>query len=389
MERDKIPMQRNPANSMTEGSGLAPHVVFTGGETGGNLFPGLAVAESLRQLLPQIQITFAGAGSRIERKEVQAASFAYDGLPCPAWPSSWSGLWQYFKDQRQAVHVAGEFIRQTGVVAVVGLGGAASLPIAKAAARAGVALALLEQNAVPGKATQKLCHSASLVCLSFAASRHRLTAAKRVRITGGPVRLDRSKSTAEQPRGSRILITGGMSGAEDLNHAVPRALYKIGRSVRHWQIVHQAGPSHVLATRELYRKFSLPAHVVPFLDDLPGWFSRSDLVVSRAGGTTLSELAATGVPAVLVPSPISMGDCERFNARCYTQAGAAITVDPHDHGARLDDELGMRLVPLLEDPQLRGAMGRSMSHLAFPRAAKDSAVAIAELIGVRPLAKVA
>lgn len=84
-----------------------------------------------------------------------------------------------------------------------------------------------------------------------------------------------------------------------------------------------------------------------------------------------------------------MGDCERFNARCYTQAGAAITVDPHDHGARLDDELGMRLVPLLEDSQLRGAMGRSMSHLAFPRAAKDSAAAIAELIAPRPLAKVA
>ena len=212
MERGKNPMQRNPSNFITQVSGLAPHVVFTGGEAAGNLFPGLAVAESLRQLLPQIQITFTGAGSRIERREVQAADFAYRGLPCPAWPSSWSGIWRYFKDQRQAVHVAGEFIRQTGVVSVVGLGGAASLPISKAAARAGVALALLEQNAVPGKATQKLCHSASLVCLSFTASRHRLTAAKRVVITGGPVRLDRSKATAEQPRGSRILITGGMSG---------------------------------------------------------------------------------------------------------------------------------------------------------------------------------
>ena len=381
-------MHANPQHTV-QGSGLVPHVVFAGGEKGGNLFPGLAVADSLRQLHPQIQITFTGAGSHIERREVHAAGFAYRGLPCPAWPVSWSGIWKYLKDQRQAFRDARQFIQQTGVVAVVGLGGASSLPIAKAATSAGIALALLEQNAIPGKATQKLSHAASLVCLSFAASRHRLTSARRVRITGGPVRLHRLKAVAEQSRGSRILITGGTLGAQDLNHAVPRALYKVGRFVRNWQIVHQAGPDHVGATRELYRKFSLPAHVVPFLDDLPSWFSRSDLVVSRAGGATLSELAVTGVPAVLVPAPLSTGDCERVNARCYTQAGAAITIDPFDHGSRLDDELGMRLVPLLDDQSLRVAMGRSMSHLAFPKAANDSAAAIADLIGARPFANVA
>ena len=371
------------------GSGLAPHVVFAGGEKGGDLYPGIAVAESLRQMHPQVQITFTGAGSHIERREVHSAGFAYRGLPSPSSPVAWNGLWKHFKDHRHAVNVSRQFIEQSGVVAVVGLGGAASFPIAKAATNAGIALALLEQNAIPGKATQKLSRMASLVCLSFAASRHRLAAARRVRITGGAVRLHRLQAAAEQSRGSRILITGGTLGAQDLNHAVPRALYKVGRFVRNWQIVHQSGPEHVAATRELYRKFSLPAHVVPFLDDLPSWFSRSDLVVSRAGGATLSELAVTGVPAVLVPAPLSRGDSERVNARCYTQAGAAVTVDPYDHGTRLDDELGMRLVPLLDDPSLRGAMGRSMAHLAFPKAASDSAAAIAELIGARPFAHVA
>ena len=362
---------------------IAPHLVFAGGEKSGNLFPGLAVADALHQLQPRMQITFAGCGNHGERRAVHAAGFAYQGLPCPTGPVSWNGVLRHFKENRHAARQARQFLQQTGAVAVVGLGGLSSLPIARAATRAGVALALLEQNALPGKATQKLSSTASLVCLAFAASRHRLAAAQRVRITGGPVQSGRLRAAAEQPRGSRILITGGTEGAQHLNHAVPRALYKVGRLVRNWQIVHQAGPEHVVATRELYRKFSLPAHVVPFLDDLPSWFSRSDLVVSRAGGATLSELAMTGVPAVLVPDSLSNEDRECVNARCYTQAGAAITVDPQEHGPRLDDELGMRLMPLLDDRSLRVAMGRSMAHLAFPQAAHDAAVAIKELINSR------
>ena len=370
-------------------SPIASHVVFAGGERNGNLFPGVAVADALRRLHPQIRITFAGRGTLGEHREVHAAGFAYHGLPCPSGLVSWNGLWKHWRSHWQAVQQARQFLQQTRASVVVGLGGLSSLPIARAATGAGVALALLEQNAIPGKATQKLSSAAALVCLSFAASRHRLAAARRVRITGGAVQSERLKAAADQPRGSRILITGGTQGAEYLNHAVPRALYKVGRLVQDWQIVHQAGPDHVVATRELYRKFSLPAHVVPFLDDLPSWFSRSDLVVSRAGGATLSELAMTGVPAVLVPESIHAEDCERVNARCYTQAGAAITVDPHDHGSRLDDELGMRLVPLLDDRSLRKAMGRSMAHLAFPQAAADAASAISELIRSQPLADVA
>ena len=375
--------------ALPQGTGLAPHVIFAGGEAGGHLFPGLAVAESLRQLLPELQITFAGAGSRIERRAVHATGFAYQGLPCPSATFRWRDTWSHLRDQRQAILASREFVRQAGVLAVVGLGGAASLPIARAAAQEGIALALLEQNVSPSRVTRKLCRIASLVCLSFAAARHRISAKTAVRITGGPVRLRRNLKGAERPHGSRLLITGGTWGSEDLNHSVPRALYKIGRSLRHWQIVHQAGPGRVEWTRALYRKFALPAHVVPFLDNLPSWFSASDLVVSRAGGATLSELAATGVPAVLVPDSVSAGNCERLNARCYTQAGAAVTVDPNEHGVRLDDELGMRLVPLLEDPALRSAMGKTMSHLAFPRAANDTARAIAPLIDRGSLGKVA
>ena len=370
-------------------SQIVPHVVFVGGERNGNLFPGVAVADALRRLQPHVNVTFVGRGTHSERREVHAAGFAYHGLPCPSRLVSWNGFWKHWRSHTQAVRQARQFLQQTGATVVVGLGGLSSLPIARAATRTGIALALLEQNAVPGKVTQKLSSTAALVCLSFAASRHRLAAARRVRITGGAVQSARLKARAEQPRGSRILITGGTQGAKYLNHAVPRALYKVGRLVQDWQIVHQAGPEHVEATRELYRKFSLPAHVVPFLDDLPSWFSRSDLVVSRAGGATLSELAMTGVPAVLVPESLHAEDCERVNARCYTQAGAAITVDPNDHGSRLDDELGMRLVPLLDDRSLRMAMGRSMAHLAFPQAASDAAYAILELIGVQPLADVA
>ena len=125
-----------------------------------------------------MQITFAGRGSHGERRAVHAAGFAYHGLPCPADSLPWGNILKHFKVHRHAARQAKEFLQQTGAVAVVGLGDLSSLPIARAAIATGIALALLEQNAIPGKATQKLSAEASLVCLAFAASRHRLAVAR-------------------------------------------------------------------------------------------------------------------------------------------------------------------------------------------------------------------
>jgi UDP-N-acetylglucosamine--N-acetylmuramyl-(pentapeptide) pyrophosphoryl-undecaprenol N-acetylglucosamine transferase len=368
---------------------MGHHVVFAGGGTGGHLFPGLAAAECLRQELADAKITFCGTGSRFERKEVFEAGFAYRGFPCKPWPNAFRKIWRFLRDQRRGLRMASDFIRGERVDLVVGLGGYASLPMTRAASQTGVPVALLDQNAVLGRATRRLSRSAALVCLSFATARQRLITPGNVRITGNPVRELRSATGSRDSLPPRLLVTGGTQGATDLNQWVPRALYKVGSSVRDWRIIHQTGSQDVVPTLQLYRKFSIEAEVVPFIDDLPRWFGDTDLVVCRAGGTTLAELALCGVPAILVPLPNSSNDHQRINARCFTQAGAAVTIDPDDLCGRLDDELGLRMLPLMCDAQLRQTMGRSMSQLSFPDAARDVARAISDLLRNTPLARAA
>jgi UDP-N-acetylglucosamine--N-acetylmuramyl-(pentapeptide) pyrophosphoryl-undecaprenol N-acetylglucosamine transferase len=356
------------------------HVTFTGGDTAGRLFPGLAAAEQLRREFPDLTISFCGSGTRFEREHVFSAGFNYHGFPFRPRTKSLFGVWDYWKNQYRNIHLASEFVAKENVSAVVGLGGSFSLPLFRAAVQAGVHVALMDQNTVPGRATRKLSRSAELICVSFAAARERLRTNASVQVTGNPVRTHITHRKDQNARPPRLLITGGGLGVEELNKWVPRALYKVSRSLEHWQIVHQVGVYDIAETANLYKKFAIRADVVPFVDDLPRMLRETDLVVCHAGGTTLAELAFCGVPAVLLPASDSSGDHQRINARCFTSAGAAVTIDAASLSGRLDDELGARLLPILNDVKLRQSMSKSMSQLAYPHAAQDVAKAIGKLI---------
>ena len=306
---------------------------------------------------------------------------------------------------------AGRFLRDEHVAAVVGLGGYASVPMARAAARRGMPLVLLEQNAVPGKATRWLARRAALVCTAFGETGGLLRCRCPVRVTGNPVRagfraVSRSerKEVAEEqnsaqptpPSGStelaevpiplppaQLLVLGGSGGARSLNENVPRALYKVRGQMAGWKIVHQSGEADLEATRTLYAKLDLPATVVPFLGDMPAALAATDLAVCRAGGTTLAELAAAGVPAILLPYPHAADDHQAANARAYAARGGSITIDERDVPGRLDDQLADMLCFLLANDGLRERMSAAMCELARPNAADDVAELVWSIVGSR------
>lgn len=378
------------------------HVVFTGGGTGGHLFPGLAVAGHLAGAMPGVRITFAGCGNRFERRHVAGAGFEYLALRSHPLPRRLPEAFSFLADNLAGYWAGGRFLAEKRVAVVVGLGGYASVPMARAAVRRGVPLVLLEQNAVPGRATRWLAPSATLVCTAFEQAGRYFRSPCPVRVTGNPIRTGfspalsgngRSHSgrngsggpAAAAPRSNgngtarRLVILGGSGGARSLNENVPRALYKAAPGLAGWTIVHQSGEPDLDATRQLYRKLGIEATVVPFLADMPWILARSDLAVCRAGGTTLAELAAAGVPAILLPYPHATDNHQRRNADVFASSGGCLTLDERELAGRLDNHLAGAVATLVGDARRRAAMSESIRRLAQPDATWDVATVIRRL----------
>jgi len=389
------------------------HVVFTGGGTGGHLFPGLAVAEQIVEMVPSARITFAGSGKPFERRRATAAGFEYLTLPCRPLPRRPRDVFSFLKDNAAGYLAARRFLADREVAAVVGLGGYASVPMARCATRRGVPLVLLEQNAVSGKATRWLAPRALLVCAAFEQTRARLRCRCPIRVTGTPIRRGfRRRFPAEGPpccdrevgvegsafrvqgsglRGDawnkhckpRLLVLGGSGGAQSLNENVPKTLNKIRSRLEGWQIMHQSGERDFNKTRKLYRELGLQATVVDFVADMPSVLANTDLAVCRSGGSTLAELAAAGVPGVLLPYPLATDDHQRRNAEVFTQAGGAVLLDERTSSASLADRLAATVDELLGDTVGRARMSAAMHRLARPNATADAAAMIMEVSGVR------
>lgn len=392
-------------------------VVLSGGGTGGHLFAGLAVAAALRAESPGTRIALAGSGRPFERVHAAAAGLDYVSFPCRPAPQRLAGWPGFVWSNLAGFFLARSFLRRRRASVVVGLGGYPSAPAARAAVSLGIPLVLLEQNASPGRVTRWLAPRAAAVCLAFDESRKHFSRGCKALVTGNPVRpeffatggrvprtahlLQRAPRSAavsaawcgqdarapssgietddssedllpgEPPRAGQLLVLGGSAGARSLNEAVPRALRRLGRVLDVWTILHQSGESGREAAGRAYAEAGVRAAVVPFIADVPGALGASGFVVSRAGGTTLAELAAAGRPALLVPYPHAADDHQRRNAEVFVHAGAAAMLDERECGARLAERLAGALGLLLADGGLRAAMARSIRALARPDAARS------------------
>ena len=176
---------------------------------------------------------------------------------------------------------------------------------------------------------------------------------------------------APRPTSPRLTILGGSHGARSLNVCVPAALARIAPLLAGWQIVHQTGTDDRAATELLYARFGLSAQVTPFMSDMPSALRQSQVAISRAGGTTLAELSASGVPAVLIPYPHAADDHQRRNAALVEAAGAGVCLDESEHPLCLDKALAAALSGLLSNVDRRHAMSAAMRRIARPQAADE------------------
>jgi UDP-N-acetylglucosamine--N-acetylmuramyl-(pentapeptide) pyrophosphoryl-undecaprenol N-acetylglucosamine transferase len=350
--------------------------LFAGGGTGGHLTPGLAVAAELRQRDSDCRIVFAGTDRPLELRLIASAGYERIGLPVESTQMLLRNPFRFATRNFRAYRLAQRLLDLDRADGVIGLGGFASMPTVLAATRRNIPTILLEQNAIPGRATRFLSRHASTVCTAFQATENVLKSGARVEVTGNPVRAEiaeLSHRSCQSDTGAQrtLLVLGGSQGAESLNGAVMRMLERHPLPLAGWQIVHQTGAAQHLEMERRYRAAHLTAVVAPFFDDMPARYASATLVVSRAGATTLAELACAACPAILLPYPHAVDNHQLANARLVESAGAAIVILHDSNPEATRDHLADAVAALAADAPRRAAMQQQMRQLARPDAARN------------------
>lgn len=369
---------------------MTTRVLLAGGGTAGHVFPAVAVARALVDLDADVEPVFAGTADHLEDRLVPAAGFRLHHVPALPLPRRLSpGLLRVPGGLRRAVRRCEEILRDEGIAVAVGFGGYVSFPVARAAARRGVPLVVHEQNAVPGLANQFAARWASRVAVTFPGSADRFPHPGTVVVTGNPVReemlaldLDARRTAAREafgldPQLPTLLVFGGSQGARSLNRAVVGA-HSLWAAPEQLQVLHAAGASlygEAAAAWEKARATGGGPRVrcVDFIDDMGDAYAAADVVVCRAGATSIAELTALGRPAVLVPYPHATRDHQLHNALALEQVGGARTIEDADLSPRA---LVDAVEPWLTDPDERDRAARASR--VFGR--RDAAVQVARLV---------
>ena len=345
-------------------------LLIAGGGTGGHLFPGVAVAEELRARDPDATIRFVGTRRGIEARVLPDLGWdlkfiEVSGLKTVGVLGALRGVFRLPRALWQARRVVKEFRPD----AVIGVGGYASGPVVLMARLRRIRTAILEQNSIPGLTNKILGRVAQRVFIAFGGSQRFFKPAKTV-LAGNPVRRDLlQKLLAAQPAAHdrvHVLVCGGSQGAIAVNDLASQALISLARETP-LAIIHQTGEKDLAATTERYRAAGVTAECHAFIKDMASAYQAADLVIGRAGATTVAELAITGKPAVFIPYPFAADDHQTLNAREMADAGAALVFPQSELTA---DKLADALRPLLAEPTRRAEMGSKMKALARPEAAR-------------------
>lgn len=365
-------------------------VLVAGGGTAGHVFPAIAVAKELARRA-DVEPVFVGVPDRLEARLVPEAGFRLHEIAAVSVPRRPSpALLKLPFAIRAAVRACERIAREESAAAVATFGGYVSFPLDRAAKRLGLPLVIHEQNAVPGLTNRVAARWADRVAVTFPGSADRFPHPERCAVTGDPVRedllaLDRDadRAGARQAFGlapdvPTLLVFGGSQGARSLNRAVTEAHERWG--VESLQILHAAGRGlhdEAVAAWEPVRaaRPGIRVEVVDFIDDMARAYAAADVVVCRAGATSIAELTVLGLPAVLVPYPHATGDHQTANARALDQTGGAVLVDDAD----LD---GAALVaaaePLLTDTARYARMAAASRAFGRPDAAANVARLVLE-----------
>lgn len=355
--------------------------IFAGGGTGGHLFPGIAIAEALHTLRPDCVISFVGSHNRIEARVVPKYGYPFDSV--------WIAGLQRRLSLRTALLPlklivslvqSWRILRRRRPHVVIGTGGYVSGPLLYVAARTGRRTLIHEQNEFPGITTRKLAPLVDEVHVSFPGSARLLQNARRLLQSGNPVRLSLRRHDAGDarvhfglhPARKTLLVFGGSLGARSINRAV-RAL--VPRLVREeYQLIWQTGTAEFETYKSLGALYHEQVIVRQFIDEMDVAYSAADLVLCRAGATSIAELTALGTPSLLIPYPHATADHQYKNAVALAEQGAAhVLRDEELH--RLEREL----FSLFDDSATLMRMAEAATVAGRPRAAFDIAEAVLRL----------
>lgn len=351
-------------------------VIISGGGTGGHIFPAVSIANALKKQHPEAEILFVGALGRMEMQRVPAAGYKIEGLPVrglyrPLWNPKNIGVMMDFLKSKKMVK---EIIRDFKPQVAVGVGGYASAPTLNAAYSMGVPCLIQEQNSYAGVTNKSLAKKAKVVCVAYSGMA-RFFPAEKILMTGNPVRQNllennMSKEEAREsfglaPDKKTVLIVGGSLGARTMNESVLAHLEEIRKS--DVQFIWQTGKFYSQHIAEELSK-STPVEnlkVMDFISSMDNAYAAADIVVSRAGASSISELCLLGKPCILVPSPNVAEDHQTKNALALSNRGAAILVKDKDAKDKL---IGVALKTVMDDQKLESLSG-NVQMLALRNAA--------------------
>jgi UDP-N-acetylglucosamine--N-acetylmuramyl-(pentapeptide) pyrophosphoryl-undecaprenol N-acetylglucosamine transferase len=354
-------------------------VIISGGGTGGHIFPAVSIANAIKALRPDAKILFVGALGRMEMQRVPAAGYEIKGLPICGFNrknllKNVKVLYKIWKSQRMAKKIIKEFQPQVAV----GVGGYASGPTLNKAAAMGIPCLIQEQNSYAGVTNKLLAKKAAKICVAYEGM-ERFFPAEKIMLTGNPVRQallettisreDAVRSMGLDPAKKTILLVGGSLGARTINESVLQHLDLVKES--NVQFVWQTGKYYNASINEQLKGQELPnLKVTDFITDMGSAYKAADLVISRAGASSISEFCLIGKPVILVPSPNVAEDHQTKNALALADRDAAIYVKD----AEAPDILLKLAVDTVNNEEKLKSLSENVLKLALP----DSANIIAK-----------
>ncbi len=360
-------------------------VIISGGGTGGHIFPALSIGKALQKRYPNIKILFVGAEGRMEMERVPKAGFDIKGLPVEG--LNRSKFWHNFTVLKKALKsliIARDIIKDFKPEVVIGVGGYASLPTLKAAQSLGIPTLLQEQNSYAGLTNKFLARRANKICVAYP-DMEKFFKKDKIVLTGNPLReqiefldVDRGEALkyfgfSEDVKGI-VLSVGGSLGAKTINESIARHLEQWEKSG--YALIWQTGKSYQEEAQHLLKGYDFPIYCNTFIDRMDYAYALADVVISRAGASSISELCVLGKASVLVPSPNVAEDHQTKNAKALSSRNAAVLVT--DKEAR--EELCQTVFDLMEDESRRHTLSVQIALLAERNSAERIVDEIEKLV---------
>jgi UDP-N-acetylglucosamine--N-acetylmuramyl-(pentapeptide) pyrophosphoryl-undecaprenol N-acetylglucosamine transferase len=360
------------------------HVYFAGGGTGGHIYPALAVAQELLKADPSCKMTFFCSDRSIDARILEDTGFRFIPLPVRGFSKNPYEVFLFLR----SLWAAKKIVKQTILAdssekkVLFSVGGFVSAPAVFAAKDLKIPIAMLNIDAVPGKANKLLARYARDIFVQFEKTGRSFGSNRRkVTVTGCPLRRDflnpdkNAVITAMNlsPKKRTLLVTGASGGAANINNVIGYLLDRLEAFANDWQIIHLAGIAHFDAVRTFYKQARINHRVLDYFDDMPNLLAAADLVIGRAGAMSVAEFAASQTPAICLPFPYHRDRHQNLNARYLVDAGCAVIVDDLCDTERTATLLWPVLSDLMSSDEKLGQMGANCGKIARPDAAAQVA----------------